>query len=388
MPPKATQRRTVQGSSREARDERRSLSVTESVRKQNSSVKVQQQILDIFNAGFCSPLAEDLRPLVQEVKGHLYCQNWHEAFGKEDYLRAYAARWSPSRALAYLEAFLTLRRHLSHGSQLRASSQDERTDSKQSDAYFKVTCLGGGGGGEVVGLAALNNYATHIDGTNDPEQESNSTGQCDQSLRRMAVSVVDISNWTTVIDTLKGQLYTPPTISKYASAAARADAAPALVSEDAFAVSFHQEDALKLSSSKSSLKQLVGDSNLVTMMFVLNELYAESVSRTTSMLLLLAGVMKEGALLLVIGSAGRDSTVSIGKKGKLYPVQWLFEHTMLEDTEIATEKDLEPSDEGKRRLRWEKVVGYDSQWFRLSAGLKYPVDLEDMRHQTHLYKLI
>ena len=37
--------------------------------------------------------------------------------------------------------------------------------------------------------------------------------------------------------------------------------------------------------------------------------------------------------------------------------------------------------------QWEKVHAQDSRWFRLPKGLRYPIELEDMRYQVHLYKI-
>ena len=35
---------------------------------------------------------------------------------------------------------------------------------------------------------------------------------------------------------------------------------------------------------------------------------------------------------------------------------------------------------------WEKLESADSVWFRLAEGLRYPIQLENMRYQMHLYR--
>ena len=55
-------------------------------------------------------------------------------------------------------------------------------------------------------------------------------------------------------------------------------------------------------------------------------------------------------------------------------MQWLLDHTLLE----TLQKDTEAS--------WKKIVSDDSIWFRLSENLTYPVELENMRYQMHLYQ--
>ena len=37
-------------------------------------------------------------------------------------------------------------------------------------------------------------------------------------------------------------------------------------------------------------------------------------------------------------------------------------------------------------VTWEKLESADSVWFRLAEGLRYPIPLENMRYQMHLYR--
>jgi len=70
------------------------------------------------------------------------------------------------------------------------------------------------------------------------------------------------------------------------------------------------------------------------------------------------------------------SEVQLGQgadsKTKQYPMKWLLDHTL---QQVAQSK-------------WKKHVADDSRWFRLDPSLKYPIDLENMRYQIHLYQRV
>ena len=82
--------------------------------------------------------------MIQEIKGRLYARDFAAAFGREEYLEAYAARWSPSRALAYAELLLE---ESELGTWLLESDMDERhakmTDAETEDAKGSTREHGG-----------------------------------------------------------------------------------------------------------------------------------------------------------------------------------------------------------------------------------------------------
>lgn len=114
------------------------------------------------------------------------------------------------------------------------------------------------------------------------------------------------------------------------------------------------------------------------MMFTLNELYSTSVSKTQRLLFELTVATRPGTLLLVVDSPGSYSTVTINGAEKKYPMQWLLDHTLLEASRKT--RVLPPGD------HWTKVLTDESRWFRLPKGLDYPIELENMRYQIHLYR--
>ena len=381
---------------------------------------LQQNLLNIFKDACIASIASDFDATLQEVKGHLYKRDFATAFGKDEYLQAYAARWSPSRALGYAHIFRDLENFFSAslkgksdgqasslvqheildggeegeadlaamlsartaaGLSLEAGESGDIVKNDQSEMTsipstddstivfdtFKVACVGGGAGAEIVGLAGwLDSIKDEVSGK--PETTSTIPKHVD-------VLCLDIARWDKVVEDLYRQSTTPPTLSKYASAAAQAANAP-FISADTLGVQFLQQDVLNITTSEVSTT--FADQDLVTIMFTLNELYAVSVAKAQRFLYNLTASMREGSLLLFVDSPGSYSAVTINGAEKKYPMQWLLDHTLLEESA----KKNDPI-QGKR---WEKLVSDESRWFRLQEDLDYPIDLENMRYQIHLYR--
>ena len=317
--------------------------------QEDSSISqdLQQKCLDIFRDAL-KPSSEDSK-ILQEVKGHLFNRDFAAAFGKEEYLRVYASRWSPSRALAYLRTFADL------GPRIQSSSDGGAGN------CIRAVCVGGGAGAEIVGLGAC---LSTLSGDDAVAEQKN-----------LHVDLVDIADWSAVVQQLHAGLTSPPELSKYASQAKKI-ANKALASPSALSVEFLQLDALSSETTdQGQLSGLLEEADLVTFMFTLNELYSTSLPATQALLNRITGGMKAGCHLLVVDSPGSYSTVSLDGAEKKYPMQWLLDHTMLKQS-------------GDEDVKWVKLVEDDSRWFRLSKELNYPIALEDMRFQMHLYQRV
>jgi 25S rRNA (uracil2843-N3)-methyltransferase len=310
---------------------------------QSIPLELQQLLLNIFKNSFSERLESNIQPLLQEVKGHLFNRDFATAFGRNDYLEAYAARWSPPRALGYVQALVDLK---------------EPIMSTLADSNGKIVCLGGGAGAEMVAIAGFINLL-------------NRTENSDEKPKPLEVCAIDVSDWTTVVEKLSQSVKTTPPSSKYASAAAQASNTP-LIDHGTLSVTFHQQDVL--TADLTVLTPLLHDACLITLLFTLNELYSTSLSATQRFLMNLTACLKEGALLLVIDSPGSYSSVMLNGAEKKYPMQWLLDHTLLQQGSKG-----EPAP-------WTKLTEDESRWFRLDAGLTYPIDLENMRFQLHLYR--
>lgn len=316
------------------------------------SSDLQQKCLDIFRDAL-NPSTDD-NPILQEVKGHLYNRDFSTAFGKEEYLRVYASRWSPSRALAYLNVFA--------GSASSFVPATRQSDCAAASEPLRVVCLGGGAGGELVGLGAWLSTLFEDEAT------------CE--LRSTHVDLVDIANWTEVVQQLQAALTSPPPISNYASQAKK-DANKALVTDTALDAKFHQLDVLSPEvANQNALGGLLEKTDLVTFMFTLNELYSASLPATQALLNRITDLIRKDSHLLVVDSPGSYSTVSLNGAEKKYPMQWLLDHTLLGSKDGA----------GAETSKWEKIAEDDSHWFRLGKELRYPIALEDMRFQVHLFR--
>lgn len=356
-------------------------------------IPLQQLLLDVFKNAFSTRFNEGLGAAVQEVKRNLYNRDFHFAFSGDAFLEAYATRWSPSRALAYLDIFLDLlpfrhhpgldnphndesdRTHAAVQAKSSSQSQPNIATSFSMRNHMKIVCIGGGAGSELVALAGYLHRTMNLAATAHDRS----------AATHFNVTVVDIADWSAAVDKIYQTVTTNPPLSQYASASAKAANTP-LVDALNYEVRLVKQDILN--SEPKQMEALLKDVNLVTLMFTLNELYSTSIGAATNMLLSITSILAPDSSLLVVDSPGSYSTVSIGKAAdgaspkaqKSYPMQWLLDHTLLEAASLNKPKG---NVEGKQ---WEKVNSHDSKWFRLPSGLTYPIDLEDMRYQLHLYR--
>jgi 25S rRNA (uracil2843-N3)-methyltransferase len=376
------------------------------------SMELQQRALNVFRDAFMSRMAHDFPRLLQEVKKNLFDREFAKSFEREELLETYALRWSPSRALTYMNLFCiipqlpinTLARSANKstaGASQSLGSNDDRTFSPLFDAKprivlennqksyqtsrenpseaVSIACLGGGSGAELVALAG---YLRWIGST--PRDSSTDDDDDPKKSVDFNITILDVADWSSIIRTLHAGVTTSPPISKFASTAVKANNA-ALTNVERFKVHFQQCDILDLSIDQ--LKHTLRDAKLVTLMFTLNELYNISIKATTNLLLSVTSILSPGALLLVVDSPGSYSTVNISKDSqedveapKKYPMQWLLDHTLLESASISSRKTQE------HEKQWEKLYSDESKWLRLADELTYPIELEDMRYQIHLYE--
>lgn len=384
---------------------------------QQISIKLQQFLLDIIKNTFKARWNSDLNALIQEVKQNLYHRDFCNAFGNQDYLEAYAIRWTATRALAYLDIFQrlpqlrsTILTQSSPGltshmleivrerckeaecsappvvpqiAETNASRQEKLhpREPENSHVATQVVCLGGGAGAEILALAG---HLTLVNSSLCADIQAGS-----RKPAKLEVTAIDIADWSSVIDRLHLATTADHTLCKPTSPVTEAITMPWL-DPNIYDVRFIKQDVLQIEES-TELQAVLRRARLVTIMFTLNELYSVSMSATTKLLLSMTSILEPGSLLLVLDSPGSYSTVSIGSKdsssnrngppsseqGKKYPMQWLLDHTLLDAARIESIENAN---------QWEKLYSSDSTWFRHSPGLSYPIILEDMRYQVHLYR--
>jgi 25S rRNA (uracil2843-N3)-methyltransferase len=312
-------------------------------------VELQQLILDQFQHAFPFDSPTDLKNVIQEVKGHLYNRDFITAFLSPTYLQAYALRWSAGRALAYAHIFSELEVVRKWQESTSVAAEVHMPSADVRDRAYSIICIGGGAGAELVALAST---LTTLPNT------------------RIEATAIDIANWSDILTKLEGSMKRPLPLSKYASESARA-ANTTFIESSQLDAKFVQQDILACKDEE--LRGIWRGVSLCTIMFTLNELFTSSIAKTTALLLKMTGMMQEGSFLLVVDSPGSYSEIKLGKDGrtKRYPMKWLMDHALLE----VAGKD-----------KWEKIMDDDSRWFRLPSELKYPIDLENMRYQIHLYR--
>ncbi|KAJ5938059.1 hypothetical protein N7454_004401 [Penicillium verhagenii] len=366
-------------------------------------LSLQQLLLDVFKTALLASPASteantssepqfeslDIKALIQTIKSHLYQRDFDSAFTEagEDHLRAYALRWSASRALGYAGLFKGV------------LSWMRQQDGVDQNSGPRVVCLGGGAGAEIVALAAawrqlddldkdkaaVASLSEQAEGLSLEEGAPASAGSA--RAHKRSIAAVDIADWSSVVKRLAGTLTSAavpaPSTSKHK--------APLLAAGGEVDVGFHRVDLLGL--PEGELKDVVlggaehavsPSSLLVTLMFTLNELFSTSMPKTTAFMLRLTEILKPGAVLLVVDSPGSYSTLKLGKPGpdgvqqeRNYPMKFLLDHTL-----ISVAKG-----------QWELVYTQDSRWWRRDAPrLMYDVGdgagLEDMRFQVHIYRRI
>lgn len=332
----------------------------------------------------------DLKPLIQTIKSHLYNRDFGSAFtdADEELLRAYALRWSATRALGYAGVFKAVLNLIDFGQ----SISNGRGGGKQ------IVCIGGGAGAEIVALGGAWRDLTASASAATSSEEEGEGEKLGLEKVDLTVTAVDIADWSSVVDRLDATMrssrvsslksHPAPLIQRQSHSNTDTNE-PLNGSQNnkangKFNVNFHRADILTL--PEDDLAHLYNpqekmDTIMVTLMFTLNELFSTSMAKATAFLLRTTDAVQPGTLLLVVDSPGSYSSLKLGgtKTGagteRQYPMKFLLDHTLLT---VATGK-------------WERVLSQDSRWWRRDASrLWYDVGegagLEDMRFQVHLYR--
>ncbi|GAB7342492.1 hypothetical protein MBLNU457_g0687t1 [Dothideomycetes sp. NU457] len=361
------------------------------IQEQKLPIDLQQLILNIFREAFL--VARDFdswKGTLHEINEALLDRDLDKAFASEEFREGYALRWAPSRCLAYANVLACI------------------CDQRQDDSWVKtllhrnsesrparVVCFGGGAA-EVMAFAGLIR-CLHPGAAGKPQQlesgESATPVTSRASSPVLALHLVDIADWSSVISELEIGLTTPPTLSKYASASARASNA-ALLGPNGLSTTLHQADILSLGTEE--LKRVVGSEPLmITFFLTLNDLYTTSVPKTTALLRKLDIVASEGSVVVVIDSIDASSSPSMSNDQSTgssndpppcYPMDWLLDRGLLGKAQRSSNDDGD--DEEKQEPRWEKTIGEKMMQHRLRDDLTYPGSLENLKFQLHVYRRV
>ncbi|KAJ1967192.1 hypothetical protein H4R35_006782 [Dimargaris xerosporica] len=118
-----------------------------------------------------------------------------------------------------------------------------------------------------------------------------------------------------------------------------------------------------LLSIDQDLEQRIGNADLVTAMFVMNELFTLDKQRAMKLVHTITKALRPGKHLLLVDSAGSFSHVKIGSN--TYMVYTIF-------------------DSLRHALR--PVVSHNNVWYRYPLHLRYPLKLDNMQYYVRLYQ--
>ncbi|OBA17008.1 hypothetical protein METBIDRAFT_48087 [Metschnikowia bicuspidata var. bicuspidata NRRL YB-4993] len=280
------------------------------------------KVIDLFLEQFQHVLAaEDLPEMIQAVKAQLYQRDYLSAFDCDDKRLAYAARWTPARALAYSSLF--------------ASCPEISELFSDPNKKSRVLCVGGGAASELVGLASV--FC----------QLKIPNGDTPSSLH---MDVIDIADWSLIVNNVTSYvrnkwLYSPSKLS----------------------AQFKLGDVLAQTPEQLHLSEL----DLVTLLFTTNELFSEKRTETIKFLHSLSAHCRKGSLLLITESAGSYSHITVGLKE--FPVQFLIDTILVGKPGVGNGpwEIVNQSESCWYRINDREV--------------SYPIKLENMRFFYRLY---
>ncbi|KAK6502763.1 hypothetical protein TWF481_007810 [Arthrobotrys musiformis] len=333
----------------------------------------------------------DLPQIIQSVKHSLYLRDYVAAFDSPEKLQAYVVRWSVARALAYFEmiaggwwsddvtrAFYTTPTIPAHSNSTTTPNGSSSSSSK-GEKRLSITCIGGGAGAEIVGMAAaysfLNPPVPDITSTEEGSQEQE---EKDEGRRGLDLTLLDFATWAPITDSLYTTL-TDPTKKE----------SNVFLEKSGFSAKCHQQDVLTPLSDTTISS--ISSADIVTILFTAGELYSQSPTATTKFFMSLHALTKPGALLVVVDSAGGFEDLDVLKENKNntatssggggsknsdsmggYKLGFLLDKTL-------TNRD-----------QWQTIASHDAKWWRVPQGLKdssgYPLELENMRCLIRVYR--
>jgi len=348
--------------------------------------ELQQLLLNVFRTTF--PVCQDyerLKPTLQEIQISISKRDFVQAFGRLDWMEAYTVRWSPSRAFCCAAVLVEIFQEFEGEVWIKKllcpeeSSTELRPQTVGKERHPpRAVCYGVGPADLMAFGAILRNFTTSQ--SNSMLQTVTTLQSFESPIPMLDIQLINASNWTAVLSLLQTGLTTEPVLSKYASASARANNAP-FISPSLLTSSFQKCNILEASQEEIGI--MIGEeAALITLFFTIGDLLALSVPKCTAFLLKLTHAAPKDGLLLIIDSLDSSAEFTLekdeeGKGRKKYPMHYLLDMILLEK-QLPSLVD--------RSSAWEKLVEDQSRLFKVAAELKYPLSLENIKFQVHLYK--
>ncbi|KAG9701044.1 hypothetical protein KCU95_g446, partial [Aureobasidium melanogenum] len=350
-------------------------------------LELQQVMLNVFKDVFSELMDfEELKGVLGEVVKEVGEGRWEEAFGEERKREVYAVRWGPSRALAYANVLTAL---------CEQRSEDDWIQRLTSSTKTKAICFGAGAAELMAFAGLLRHLRPNASGRQQEELDASTTDDTSNTTSLLDITLIDFADWSSVLEKLVKGITTPPPLSKYASASARA-ANTALLAPQKLTINFEHYDIFNLKSAQ--LKEIVGTEEpvLATFFLTLGHLYNTSIPKTTAFLYKLDAVLPIGSTILVIDSIGASVSVPIPDSEEVteYSVSWLLSRVLLGkpadpvSTQGKGKKAIEEGEANKPIPRWEKIINEEMKINRLDEKLRYPGSLENVKFQILAFRRV
>ncbi|KAJ9092860.1 hypothetical protein QFC19_008584 [Naganishia cerealis] len=367
-------------------------------------------ILDVLTASLAQALADpNLTVKIQQIKALLYEKRFLEVFERESWLDIYAARWVPSRALAFREIFDSIGllerseevAEFNKGKgKASAESTEEITRNLAAVAVTtesmktpettpqKVICIGGGAGSELVAFSGIvsqlleptsSQQQAGTDGADEEESDNTpSMVSGSSAIPPLDIHLLDIGPYGGLIKSFQETCVS---------------VLPGLSNNNVTNAIFHQIDILSPDCTplfENLLARSTTPPPIITLLFTMTELFIQSRPRTIAFLRMLSRFAPRGTLFLVVDSANEEaSAVSVGKEGRSWSLGMVMDGILCTpppQPASATTGSEEPL--SKPKPLWKKMESEDSKWYRLREGLQdhYPIKLENTRYWLRLYR--
>ncbi|KAJ2004631.1 hypothetical protein GGI04_002445 [Coemansia thaxteri] len=272
----------------------------------------QQRILDVLRMACAEAMRRpDFAERLQEIKQRFYVRDFDGIFLDPTNLSVYTANYVPRRALCYYEIF--------NRSELKSII----------NMRPNVYCLGAGSGSELLGISA----AASCDIGSSSAAKTNLS---------MTIHSQDYTDWSSILSTLEETI-------RYKWG----------ITEQQIKYQFSMGDLLHTSPD---IERNIASSQLVTAMFVFNELFSDK-SNAMNFVKTMVKCVAPGSYFLLVDSAGSFSSIKVGDKSYM---SYMFFDSL-----------------GKH---FTPIISEDSVWFRHAPGLDYPLGVENMRYFLRLYQ--
>lgn len=238
-------------------------------------LNLEQKILDLVALACESTFMDPTYGAVlQKIKHHFFHREFEKVFGDPKHLGVYVAQYLPMRALCYESMWST-----------------QPLLKKLLEKDITIYSIGAGPGSEAVGISMAREQSLRQRIRDGRLTLADATRA--STPPRFRIHTQDLFDWT------------PPLTAVFDSLARHA---PISYGTTNFTVS--QSNVLDAQLKTAQFR----NSHVVTMMFVLNELFQENKSATMHFLDRLITAMRPGAFLIVADSAGDFSQLEIGKQ--------------------------------------------------------------------------